>query len=187
MRYILILLFSATAGAQTWFSNIAVKPTTNSCAITWTTAVPTIDHINYGLAKGSYAKHTTNGGTYSLNKSTSISGLTAGTTYHVQIAASDASQDWITSLDFTCATPKMTAQHSVKLNWNASISPGVASYRVYRSTISGGYYSLIAAPSGTTYTDQAVQSGAVYYYVVKAINSGGVLSAYSRQVTALIP
>jgi len=187
MRYFLILLLSATACAQTWFSHIAVKPTTNSCGISWTTAVPTIDHIQYGLTKGSYTKGTTNGSTYSVNKSTSISSLAAGTTYHLRIAAGDVSQVWVTSLDFTCTTPSLTAQHSVKLNWGASISPGVAGYRVYRSTISGGYYALVAAVSGLTYTDQSVQSGTAYYYVVKAMNTAGALSAYSSQVKALIP
>lgn len=82
---------------------------------------------------------------------------------------------------------KVTA-HSVTLNWSASSTAGV-SYNVYRSSASGGPYTrLNAAPvAQTAYTDSTVQSGSTYYYVTTAINSGGVESAYSNQVTVAIP
>ncbi len=60
-------------------------------------------------------------------------------------------------------------------------------YRVYRSTISGGYYALLASAAGLTYTDTPVQSGAIYCYVVSAINSAGQQSTYSNQTKAVIP
>jgi len=113
--------------------------------------------------------------------------LTAGTAYHFRIIAADTSNDWLTSLDYTCTTNKTTAQHSAKLNWQASSSTGVAGYRVYRSTISGGYYALLASPASLYYTDNGVQSGVTYYYVVKAVNSAGQLSAYSNQAKAVVP
>jgi fibronectin type 3 domain-containing protein len=81
----------------------------------------------------------------------------------------------------------MTAQHSVKLNWLASRSTGVTGYRVYRSTISGGYYGLLASVAGLTYTDQTVQPGTIYYYAIKAITRAGWVSTFSNQVKAMIP
>jgi hypothetical protein len=79
-------------------------------------------------------------------------------------------------------------QHSVALAWNASTST-VAGYNVYRGTVSGGAYakinsSLVAA---LDYTDSTVQSGTTYYYVTKAVDSGGNESVFSNEVSAAIP
>lgn len=174
--------------AQTWFSNVKKSPTANSCAIQWTTAVPTIGHVEYGQSAGSYTKYSSNSNTFSTLEMVNILGLTAGTTYHFRIVASDISKDWITSLDSTCTTASTgAAQHSVKLSWQASTSAGVTSYRIYRSTVSGGYYGLLTSAAGLTYTDSSVQSGTTYYYAVRAVNSAGGESTYSNQVRAAIP
>ena len=79
-------------------------------------------------------------------------------------------------------------QHSAALTWSASSSP-VAGYNVYRSTVSGGPYakintSLLAA---LTYTDSTVRSGTTYYYVATAVDSNGIESVFSNQVSATIP
>ena len=186
-RLLLVLTVCLPASAQTWFSNITKSSTTTSCTIGWTTAVPTVAHLEYGLAAGSYTKVSANSTQYWRTKTQMISGLTPGTTYHFRVVAADTSQDWVRSLDYTCTTAKTTTGHSVQLNWNASGSTGVSGYRIYRSTISGGYYALLASPSGLTYTDGSVQSGATYYYVVAALNSTGQQSPYSNQVKAVIP
>jgi cellulose 1,4-beta-cellobiosidase len=54
---------------------------------------------------------------------------------------------------------------------------------VKRSTTSGGPYTLIASPTGTTYTNTGLQSGATYYYVVSAVNAAGE-SPNSSQASA---
>ncbi len=78
---------------------------------------------------------------------------------------------------------------SILLSWNPSNSPGVVGYNVYRSTVSGGPYTKInsALISGTTYNDQAVQSGQTYYYVTTAVNNQGMESGYSNQASATAP
>jgi hypothetical protein len=78
--------------------------------------------------------------------------------------------------------------HSVTLSWTES-SGSVSGYNVYRSTQSGAGYtvvnsSLIPSPS---YTDGIVSCGQTYYYVVTAVSTSGVESAYSAQVSAVIP
>ncbi len=87
----------------------------------------------------------------------------------------------------TNPTPPSTPP-SVALNWNASTSQ-VIGYRVYRSQTSGSSYNLLTGTALTalTYTDTTVSSGTTYYYVVTAVNSAGVESAYSNQVTAAVP
>ncbi len=79
-------------------------------------------------------------------------------------------------------------QHSVTLSWVASTST-VAGYNVYRGGQSGGPY--IAVNSGldasTGYTDNSVQAGQTYYYVVTAVDGSGNESVYSNQAQAVVP
>jgi hypothetical protein len=185
MKWAIILLLCLPAYGQTWFSNVTKSPTANTCTIHWTTAVPTIGHVQFGTAAGSYTKSTSNTASYSTHETSTISGLNAMTTYHFRLVSADSSKDWVTSLDSTCTTS--ATQHSVKLNWRASTSAAVAVYEVLRSTISGGYYILLDSTSGLTYTDSTVKPSTTYYYVIRAKNTAGELSSYSNQAKALIP
>lgn len=80
------------------------------------------------------------------------------------------------------------AAHSVILSWTASNS-GEIGYHVYSSTVSRGQYVRITSTpvSSSGYTDTSVQSGRTYYYVVTALNSSNQESAYSSEVTAVVP
>ena len=62
-------------------------------------------------------------------------------------------------------------------------------YNVYRATGSGGPYTKLNSGSvaATTYTDNAVQTGQTYYYVVTATDSSNLESSYSNEVVAPIP
>ena len=80
--------------------------------------------------------------------------------------------------------------HSVDLTWNASGSPNVVGYNVYRRTASGSYGSPINGGSlvaTTAYTDSGVTSGQTYFYVAKAVDSSNVESGPSNEVQAVIP
>ena len=87
----------------------------------------------------------------------------------------------------SCLTGTGTVAHSVTLNWNASTSANVTGYKVYRGTASGGPYSFLASAATTTATDNGVNSGATYYYVVTAVDGSNTESAYSNQAQAVIP
>jgi hypothetical protein len=78
--------------------------------------------------------------------------------------------------------------HSVTLTWTASTS-AVSGYNVYRSTISGGPFAKLNSSliTTTSYTDSTVQAALTYYYVVTSVDSTGVESAFSTQVSATIP
>lgn len=80
-------------------------------------------------------------------------------------------------------------QYVVKLSWNASTSPDVVGYDVFRGKNPGGPYNqLNSSPHKTTsYKDRHVSDGETYYYVVKAVNSNGVESTFSNQAQASIP
>jgi hypothetical protein len=85
-------------------------------------------------------------------------------------------------------TGSAPVQHRVDLSWSASPS-NVAGYNVYRSTTSGsGYVKLNSALNvSTSYTDNSVQAGGVYYYVSTAVDASGVESSNSNEVKATIP
>jgi Abnormal spindle-like microcephaly-assoc'd, ASPM-SPD-2-Hydin len=83
----------------------------------------------------------------------------------------------------------VTAAQAVTLRWQASTSTGVIGYYIYRSTVSGGPYTKVAASliAGTSYSDTNVISGTEYYYVVTSLGENGIESTYSAQVTASVP
>ena len=86
-------------------------------------------------------------------------------------------------------TGTQQVSHTVGVAWTASTS-SVIGYNVYRGTVTGGPYTtkLTSSPvASTQFTDSALQSGHTYYYVVTAVDSSNVESAYSGQATATIP
>lgn len=91
----------------------------------------------------------------------------------------------ITNVNFTTAKQA----HSVALSWNASSTSTVIGYNVYRSTVSGTGYIKIGSTPGTvfSYMDTTVQNSTTYYYVTRAVDGSGTLSAYSNQASASIP
>jgi len=79
-------------------------------------------------------------------------------------------------------TPAPT--HTVQLSWNASTSPNISGYNIYRAIYlnSCGSYSKInsALNTSTLYTDSAVTDGTSYCYATTAVNSSNEESAYSN-------
>jgi fibronectin type 3 domain-containing protein len=73
-----------------------------------------------------------------------------------------------------------------KLNWDAL--PSNYSYKVYRSTVSGGGYTYIGQTNTSSFVDTNIQQGIVYYYVVTSFVPRGT-SAYSNEVfgAGLVP
>lgn len=102
----------------------------------------------------------------------------------------------LASLFFSCEgngnlnSQSSVHSHSVVLTWDASTSPDVVGYNVYRSGVSGGPYTELNGSlpvAGLTYTDTAVLAGQTYYYVVTAVDSEGIESAYSNEASASVP
>ena len=69
----------------------------------------------------------------------------------------------------------------VTLIWSAST--GATSYNVKRAATSGGPYTTVVSPTGTSYIDTGLTNGTPYYYVVSAVNTAGE-SANSSQASA---
>ncbi|BCU79451.1 autotransporter-associated beta strand repeat-containing protein [Luteolibacter sp. LG18] len=80
----------------------------------------------------------------------------------------------ITSLPLPVAPAELTASivnGQVAIGWSAV--PYAATYNVWRSTTSGGGYTLVATVFGTGYIDTAASAAGTYYYAVTSSNDFG--------------
>jgi hypothetical protein len=78
---------------------------------------------------------------------------------------------------------------TVDLSWNASTSPEIAGYNVYRGP-DGVKWRMIndrGLIASTLYTDSTVKNGATYFYAVAAVNTSREESAKSTPVEVVIP
>jgi fibronectin type 3 domain-containing protein len=74
------------------------------------------------------------------------------------------------------------SKKKITVTWSAVA--GATSYRVKRSTSSGGPYTLVGSPTALTFTNNGLTSGVTYYYVVSAVSGGGE-GPDSAQVSAV--
>ena len=75
--------------------------------------------------------------------------------------------------------------NQVSLTWTASGAVDFSFYSVYRTTNSGGGYSLIDSNlASATYLDSGVVVGTNYFYVVTATDSVGYESSFSSEANA---
>lgn len=84
--------------------------------------------------------------------------------------------------------PQAASKHSVSISWDASPSPNVAYYKVYRATVNRGPYDLVGTNiTSTAYVDSTVQPGVAYYYVTTTVSTVGLESAFSNEFKCVIP
>jgi hypothetical protein len=110
-------------------------------------------------------------------------------------SVTDSEVAWLSISDNASSSPQTVflsgaGTHDVILTWTASTSAGVIGYNVHRGTTSGGESAtpLNSSPiNGTTYTDEIVQAGRTYYYVVTAVAWDGVTSPKSNEASATVP
>jgi len=77
----------------------------------------------------------------------------------------------------------------VSLSWDASNSPDIVGYNIYRSKSSNGGYTRLNSKldADTYYTDSSVAGETTYYYATTAVNSNGKESKYSNQAKVTVP
>ena len=79
--------------------------------------------------------------------------------------------------------------HYVGLAWDASSSPSISGYNVYRGASQQGPFSKLnnVLVGALSYTDDSVNAGDTYYYVTTAVNAHGEESPFSNIAKATIP
>jgi hypothetical protein len=175
------------------FSNVAVS-TATTLTLTLTSTGTTPVTVNSTAITG--AGFTIVGGSFpaTLNP-TQV--LTLQLQFEPTTAGAATGQLTINSNSTTGGTAVVTltgtgtsVAHEVDLSWNAPTSSPdpVSGYNIYRSTGSGSFVRMNSSPdSSITYVDSAIVSGATYSYVVKSVDSSGVESVASNQITLTIP
>jgi hypothetical protein len=85
-------------------------------------------------------------------------------------------------------TVSAAVQHTVTLSWTASAS-SIAGYNVYRGNVSGGPYTKVntVLEAASNFVDNSVTSGATYFYAVTAVDASAGESAFSNQVSVVVP
>jgi fibronectin type 3 domain-containing protein len=107
--------------------------------------------------------------------------------YHILAYNSSGNNDFagVNATTLTAAPTGLaaaTGPGAINLSWNST--NGATGYNVYRGTVSGGPYTLIAPNvAATAYNDTGLANGTTYYYVVTGLDAGGE-SAQSAQFSA---
>lgn len=143
-------------------------------------------------------RSTTTGGPYTqagapTSATFTDTGLTDSTKYFYVVSAVNTGGESANSTEVS-ATPTLpqppaaptsvtatAGDTQVVLSWTAVA--GAASYNVKQSTTTGGPYTQVGAPTSPTFTNIGLTDGTKYFYVISAVNTGGV-SANSAEVSA---
>lgn len=184
-------------------------------SITQTSAVVTWDTDELGtsiVAYGTSAFYTNQASTLgsSVGHSVSLAGLSASTTYHVQVVSTDGAGNMATGPDVVFATlpdvvpptnvsnlQAVAGDTAVGLSWVLPTDPDLAGVYVVRNpagypvNVQDGL--LIYTGGATSFTDSGLINGTTYYYGVYAfdtsgnIASGSLTNATPQGVTPLPP
>jgi hypothetical protein len=175
--------YSQSAVATAAFGIAAAKPTFNVASGTY--ATPQMLTI-MDATTGATIYFTSDGSVPNKSSAIYTSPLTVSSTETIKALAVapgyTASQEGVASYTILA--------HQVDLSWDA---PGgspvpIEGYNIYRSTGGSSTYQLLnsSIDAQTTYVDSTVQSGLVYNYYVESVDSLGVQSVPSNQVSVTI-
>src|SRR5208283_5476847 len=184
----------ATSGSISGSAGLTVTaPTLVSIAVTPTSTSLTVGQQQQFTATGTYSdgsqQNLTSTATWTSG-STSVATISAGGLATAVAAGSTTIKATSGSINGSASlTATVSETSSVGLTWTASTSSGIAGYNAYRSTTTGGPYTMLNSGLIATisYSDQTVQSGVTYYYVTTAVNAQGIESAYSNEAVATAP
>jgi len=207
-----------TAPVLTAISSTAIS---TNIGMQWTASAPGTITIERSLAGGSSfaiqdSGHRSLGGTLPyvvqvdppLPSSFNGYGLNPSTTYYYRAKATNLAGTSVYSSIVSIATDALPSSVAaptnlsgvantttqIALTWTPSTTSLVNRYKVYRSVVDGGSYTLIATiGTAANYVDNGVSASTTYYYVVKADilygtnNNQDFLSSNSNQATVLTP
>ncbi len=100
-----------------------------------------------------------------------------------------ASTSWSFTVDttppaqVTGVTVTTISSSQLDVTWTANTELDIDHYNVYRSTISGGSYDLVASPATNSYSDVGLAASTTYYYVVTAVDVAGNEGTPSAEVS----
>ena len=131
-----------------------------------------------------------------------VTGLAEATTYYLALRARDERLNWSGLSNLVvrrtsnlnppaaprwAAEPVTAAGGRLRLDWLDNPEDDLSAYRLFRGTESGGPYDLLwTAPAGVSaYEDAGLDNGTTYYYALTVLDSAGLESAYSVEVSSV--
>lgn len=148
------------------------------------------DYLGWAVGKDGLIIKTSDGGkTWSIQNALSSKYLTS--VYYI----SDV-KGWIVGEDgtifkYTSYAPRLPINPSIlgkdgsiTISWSANIDQDISHYRLFRGTSTGNLTLIIDNITDTTYTDNTVDNGTMYYYAVSAVDLDGYESEKSSEVSA---
>lgn len=153
-------------------------------SLSWTAATDNVGVVGYEIRRDGQLVSTETGLTFD------DSGLSASTLYQYSVSALDAAGNTSTAATISATTATDTTDPSaptllagnpgngtVVLSWDASTDDSVVvGYRIWRDAV------LLDTVTTLTYTDTGLDNGTSYSYEVRALDSGGNLSAAATVV-----
>lgn len=149
--------------------------------------------VYYGTQDGEYGSYQT-----TTNRSYRIAGLEGCQTYYVAVKAVDFSgHESPLSVEMSAATyllgtpvppvsVSVTLDHAAaQIEWQPNVECDIRNYYIYRSLTHGAGYQHVGSASGTTYRDSNIAGDTTYYYIVKAVDSQGLVSDGSIEVSII--
>ncbi|MDZ7344185.1 MAG: fibronectin type III domain-containing protein, partial [candidate division KSB1 bacterium] len=83
--------------------------------------------------------------------------------------------------------PTLLFAGALKVSWTANTEPDLAGYKIYYGRATGDYNTSIDIGNVTQYTVNQLNEGVTYFFVVTAYDLAGNESAFSKEVSALVP
>jgi Abnormal spindle-like microcephaly-assoc'd, ASPM-SPD-2-Hydin/Fibronectin type III domain len=170
------------------------------CVMVNTPATQPVTLTSTGTSPVTVSAASVTGTGFTLSGSTFPTILNPGQTMTLNVQfdpttpGTETGQLTITSNSVTNGTAQVSLSgtgmpHDVALSWNAptGTSGQIAGYNVYRSPSGRSSYQRLNASTNTQYTDNTVQSGTAYDYIVKSVDASGMESAPSNMTTVTIP
>jgi chitodextrinase len=169
-----------------------------SASISWNTNEPSDSLVRYGLTT-SYTTYTPVNSSMVTSHVITLTGLSPDTTYYYQAKSRDAAGNLGISESYTFKTSKVPedvtftttptelvatviSASKASLSWTAPTNfPNLAGYKVYRNGV------IVAAVSGTVYTDSGLTASTSYTYSVAAYDTVHNFSEKSNSVTITTP
>jgi hypothetical protein len=197
-----VTLTGSGAAPATFLLSVSPSSLTFGSVFTGNSSTLPVILTNNGTGAISVTSGNVTGTGYSISGVTFPLAVAAGATKSVNVnfapqisGPANGSVSFVSNATNSPASVTMTGTgqaplpHFVDLSWNASTSSGINGYHIYRSSTSGGAYSLLnnTLQSGTSYTDSTVLSGRTYFYMVRAVDTTGAESPDSNVASAAIP
>ena len=174
------LSFSGTAGGTAPLGQTFNLSNPTGGTLTWT-LTESASWLGLNVASG-----TTTTEIDAISASVSTSGLAAGTySTAIAVTASGASNSPQT-IPVTLTLNPPTTNGTASLSWDPSTNTSLAGYNVYMGTQPGIYGSPTSAGLNTSYTVGSLTGGKTYYFAVTAVDTAGVESSQSNEVSKVI-